>query len=440
MNPLKLEGEALKYRLRKKDSASSPDGDTRRFGACPADELREPPPQIHKKGVVSAATPSTPNKVHPIAGNKNSQGTYQDKPAGQVHQYTEDYIPEAERQYLEIVAARSGEEIDEETFFRKRKERELLTAQSVSIADKLESVGVKAYGESKLTIVGLISGIEEDLIDFRNIVFIPAVAKRKRAAMLADLEYFVQRHKYARMWVMTSGTRVTIPEVRERILHTHRRISKLNYTPFMKKAGASIVFRSSELGSMKFIDGEPTFHIHCHLIIHLTKKLPPEQWSELLRRVRKWWKFHFKDAKQIQMAREACKYVVKPNDLERLTPLQLKALYEQLFKMHIVQALGVLKTQRRENDDNEMKLVREKVGTEWKLKPIRNWNKNKRKKVPDEGYKEPPTDNIVATLIPAPYFTRKAEPVAIVLNRKGGSLSEKSKIKRIVGNLKVGSI
>ena len=199
----------------------------------------------------------------------------------------------------------------------------------------------------------------------------------------------------------------------------------------MKKAGASIVFRSSELGSMKFIDGEPTFHIHCHLIIHLTKKLPPEQWSELLRRVRKWWKFHFKDAKQIQMAREACKYVVKPNDLERLTPLQLKALYEQLFKMHIVQALGVLKIQRRENDDNEMKLVREKVGTEWKLKPIPNWNKNKRKKVPDEGYKEPPTDNIVATLLPAPYFTRKAEPVMIMLNRSKKGLKLNAKIQRI---------
>ncbi len=65
-------------------------------------------------------------------------------------------LPLAERQYLERVAERSGVEIDEETFERKKKEREYLMAQSVSIADKLGSVGVKAYGDSKLTMVGLI--------------------------------------------------------------------------------------------------------------------------------------------------------------------------------------------------------------------------------------------------------------------------------------------
>lgn len=411
-----------------------------------------------EKGVGSAVTPSTPNEVQPVAGTKNLKRTYQLSRRGQDpeestnqtqeiktppsvdadargsgHRATvEGFIPEIEREYLRIVAARSGEEIDEETFKRKTKERELLMAQSVAIADKLESVGVRAYGDSKLTMVGLISGIEEPLIDFRNIVFIPAVAKRKRASMLADLEYFVQRHPYARMWVMTSGTRVTIPEVRERMLHTHRRISKLNYCSFMKQNGVSIVFRSSELGTMKYIDGEPTFHIHCHLIIHMQKKLRPEQWSELLGRVSKWWKFHFKDAKKIQMAREACKYVVKPNDLEKLNPYQLKELYEQLFKMHIVQALGSLKTQRRENEENETKLIREKVGLDWKLRPIKNWNKNKRRKAPDEGYNEPPTNTIVATMLPAPYFNRKSEPVAIVLNRNKGKLSDKLRVQRVL--------
>ena len=429
--------------------------------------MRRPP---DTKGVACAVTLTTPDKVHSLAGNKNSTTSYQTSALGQGHvdsstssevkpyklkRTRAEISPEAdacdsvrrageiqkitlaESQYLERVAERSGVEIDDETFERKKKEREYLMAQSVSIADKLESVGVKAYGASNLTMVGLISGIEEKLIDFRNIVFIPAVAKRKRAPMVADLEYYIQKFPYCRMWVLTTGTRVTISEVRERMLTTHRRVSKLNHTVFMKSNGASIVFRSTELGSMKRINGEATFHIHCHLIIQLDKKLKPEKWSELLGKVRKWWKYHFKDAKQIQMAREACKYVVKPNDLKKLTATELKALYEQLFKLHIVQALGALKTQRKEREENDQKLIREKVGQTWKLKPVFNWNKNDRKKAPDEGYSAPPVDNLVCTLDAAPYFTKIAEPVVKVLNRHVGKLTEKPRIRRILESLHI---
>jgi hypothetical protein len=34
----------------------------------------------------------------------------------------------------------------------------------------------------------------------------------------------------------------------------------------MKMAGITLVFRSSELGSLQRIKGLPTFHIHCHAI------------------------------------------------------------------------------------------------------------------------------------------------------------------------------
>ena len=225
------------------------------------------------------------------------------------------YLSKGERVYLEIVAAESGREIPAEAFEKKKAERDLLMAQSIHIADMLESVGVKAYGESKLTMVGLLSGIEEPMIDFRNIVFIPAVAKRKRNRVLGDLEYFIQNHPYSRMWVFTSGARCPIEAVADRIKEVHRRISKLNAKPFMKAAGISIVFRATELGSLQRVEGKPTFHIHCHAIIHLGRKLGKDAWSLLLGKVREWWQFHFADARKIEMAREACKYVVKPGDL-----------------------------------------------------------------------------------------------------------------------------
>jgi hypothetical protein len=130
--------------------------------------------------------------------------------------------------YLKIVEQESGREITAEAFERKKAERDLLMQQSMHIADLLESVGVKAFGQSKLTMVGLLTGIEEPMVDFRNIVFIPAVAKRKRNRMLGDLEFFVQNHPHCRMWVFTSGARCTIDMVADRIAETHRKISKLN--------------------------------------------------------------------------------------------------------------------------------------------------------------------------------------------------------------------
>jgi hypothetical protein len=94
--------------------------------------------------------------------------------------------------------------------------RKKLVSQSIAIAEKLESVGIKAFGPAKLAIVGLCSGEVAELVDFRNIVFIPVIAQRKRAPIVRHLEYFIDEHPYSRMWVFTSGERAHLGEVRER--------------------------------------------------------------------------------------------------------------------------------------------------------------------------------------------------------------------------------
>ncbi len=340
------------------------------------------------------------------------------------------FLSKGERVYLEIVAAESGREIPAETFEKKKAERDLLMAQSIHIADMLESVGVRAYGESKLTMVGLLTGIEEPMIDFRNIVFIPAVAKRKRNRMLGDLEYFIQNHPFSRMWVFTSGDRCPIEDVADRIRGVHRRISKLNAKPFMKAAGISIVFRATELGSLQRVDGKPTFHIHCHAIIHLEKKLGKDAWSLLLGKVREWWQFHFADARKIEMAREACKYVVKPGDLLHLSGPELKALYDQLFKLHLVQALGPLRDQRRDREETDQRFHRVKSPLGTKLETVANWNT--RPSAPICSGAPPGFDTVLAALVPAPYFSRITEPAVIVLNRSKEALLKKSTRLRLI--------
>ncbi len=332
--------------------------------------------------------------------------------------------------YLKIVKEESGREISAEAFERKKAERDLLMQQSLHIADMLESVGVKAYGESKLTMVGLLTGIEEPMVDFRNIVFIPAVAKRKRNRMLGDLEFFIQNHPHCRMWVFTSGARCSIDTVADRIAEVHRRISKLNAKPFMKMAGITIVFRSSELGSLQRIEDLPTFHIHCHAIVHMNKKLPKIVWSTLLGKVREWWQFHFADAKEIQLAREACKYVVKPGDLLGLSGSELKALHEQLFKLHLVQALGPLREQRKNREETKERFHRVSGPLGSKLVTVPNWNTRPPASLTSGGSPRP--DTVLATLVPAPYFSRITEPAAIVMNRSKEAIRERSeRLRRI---------
>ncbi|MFC5049555.1 hypothetical protein ACFPK9_02840 [Rubritalea spongiae] len=323
-------------------------------------------------------------------------------------------VSQAEREYLEICRRESGEEVDLEQYEKTQAQRTLLEAQSKSIGEKLESVGVKSFEDTKLHIIGLITGIAEPITSYRNIVFLPSVAARKRRKMLLQLEYFMWKNKHCRMWVFTTGQRTSIENVREEIGVLHRRLSRLNNQSFMKAAGVQIVFRSTELGSLERIAGEATFHLHAHTIIKLSRYLPPEDWSYLLKRVRGWWKHHFSDSKEIHSAREACKYVVKPSDVESLEAFELKELYEQMFRLHLVQCLGELKAQRKEFKDADV--MPRKQGEIWTT--VGNWNagRGKPSTKPSNG------NSLVCTLPPAAYVDRLKEPAAIVMNYMGRKL------------------
>jgi len=226
--------------------------------------------------------------------------------------------------------------------------------------------------------------------------------------------------------------------VAARIKEVHRRLSKLNAKPFLKAAGVTVVFRATELGSLERVDGVATFHIHCHAIIHLAHKLNKDVWSALLGKVRAWWQFHFADAKQIQMAREACKYVVKPGDLLNLSGDELKALYNQMFKLHLVQSLGALRDQRRDREDTDQRFHRISSPLGSRLETVPNWNT--RPKASLVSSSKVHHDTVLATLVPAPYFTRFTEPAAIIMNRSKRALHEQSERLRRVWKAATGAI
>jgi len=405
------------------------------------------PPPGDEKGTACAPTPTVPNRAASEAGKQSSPRIYTLKPT-QVNPRRADAEPRgseagaapaddlsvAERVYLELCRKGTGRELPADVLERQNEQRRLLLAQSYRIAEALESQGIPAFGPSKLSLVGVLSGQVIELPDFRNIVFIPSVAQRKRHKMLKHLEYFMQQHPHSRMWVFTSGPRVSLSGVRERIGQLHRRLSKLNAESFLKAAGIEFVFRSTELGEIgRDENGEPTFHVHAHVIVHLQRKLPADQWSEVLGAVRRWWKHHFADSKRIQQAREACKYVVKPGDLENLSAPELAALHHQLFKLHMVQCLGALQEQRQKLEETRCRLVvvNEDLASRWEIVP--DWNTARAKKPEEEKkgqvFDGPPDDWIVCTLQPSFAISGRAEPLAVVLNYSGQRLRENRRIK-----------
>ncbi|GAA5477627.1 hypothetical protein Hhel01_01115 [Haloferula helveola] len=329
----------------------------------------------------------------------------------------------AEAFYFALCQALTGRDIDVGAKDKQDQLRAVLVEQSYRIADALESQGIKAYGTAKLSMVGVISGESIELPDFRNIVFIPLVAQRKRSQMLKQLEYFVQAHPFSRMWVFTTGVRTPLHEVKERVEWLSRRISKLNARPFMRAAGVSIVFRSTELGCVARDEtGTPTFHIHAHAIVDVERKLPLEEWCKFRDKVQTWWNFYFHEAGKLEGVRETCKYVVKPAELEILTAPELAELHRQLFGRKLVQCLGELKLQRKELEETRQCLVRIPGSGQSHLKALPKWNGGGCRKEVEEKpkhYDEPPKDWIVANLPPSTVLTTRAEPIVVVMNYTG---------------------
>ena len=353
--------------------------------------------------------------------------------------------------YLDVCKDRVGDHIEQGSFYEQQLTRKQLRDQSREIANKLESVGISAYEkDTDISLVGLASGESIQLDSFRQINFIPSVAKKKRSARLKVLEYYLDladdqdhlpnSHK-CRMWVFNMGWRVGLDGIRERTKELQRKISKLA-SEAKAKYGVEFIFRSTELGSLSHsADQQATFHVHAHVLVKCPRMA---DWSGCLRWVNARWRkmCHmspnqkwkpFNDAGKIRNARELCKYIVKPSDVLQLTPTELKELHEQTFNLHVVQFSGSLQALRNKLDRSHVKPVRRNRGESWKweLMPSVNRKADTYGTTLDlvEDVNQPESleinkwNQVYALLHPSFYFTTHAEP-AVLVSKYTGSLSD----------------
>ena len=342
----------------------------------------------------------------------------------------------AESDYLRICKKTSGQLVDLDQWNEGQIQRKKLHEQSIAIADKLESVGFRAYADRDLQLVGLFSKQALEITSFRDIRLIPEVARRKRKPLLRDVEHFLSQHPKSRMWVFTGGGRIGFDGLQDRIHTMHRKVSKLNGSKFMKEFGVRFSLRATELGSIKReksklvrIEGSeevPTFHPHIHVLVNLDRYLDPVDWSVLLGKVTKFWgSSHWNDSGVMKgTARELVKYCGKPAELEDLSAYELLTLQTISKSIRWYECLGDLRKQRSERKARSQRV--DLIEGRWQVS--NNWNQdNSPKHEPSEDETEeeenlpaeestsgPRPPLILARCIPAPIFSPTLEPCFLV--------------------------
>jgi hypothetical protein len=270
-------------------------------------------------------------------------------------------FPNYQATYARTAGDICGEYMDYDKWQTGQEQRKYLLDQTHFIAKQLECEGIEAYNSDQdLHIFGLHSKSYRELPNFRNICFLPSVAQKNRAQTLKSLEFFLQTQPNARAWTITTGTRVGLRDLGERVRKLHRKISKINATAWMKRAGARFVFRSTELGEVFPDNDDVSCHPHVHALMVLQRFIPRDEWSNLLSKIQAFFGAYSQDNGKLRNVREMVKYCVKPSDFLHLDSKHVASLYHATKGLRLVESLRDLRATKRNLRENRHKLVRRK--------------------------------------------------------------------------------
>lgn len=234
-----------------------------------------------------------------------------------------------------------------------RQARKKLAARAVKlrdmsylIADKLNSVGYKAYTGQQTAEIMIESGLCRVSDDLRPVVFFPSHARKVRSNMLASFFVFAQDNphieKYIRYGVITNGTHTDISNLGDEISKFSRKISKWA-SEVANTAGVRVLFRGFEFP----IKPDNKVHLHANVMYYLPNRLKKERWSQFLVDTSKhfggdWWR----DNSTVRNIYELLKYPFKPEEIHSSSAATLRDLAIQTFNKRIMQPLGEFREYR----------------------------------------------------------------------------------------------
>ncbi len=255
---------------------------------------------------------------------------------------------------------------------------------SVRMADRLKRLGVGGYHDGEpLAFVGVHTGSVKTIPPFRRCNWIPQTAQLKRNQLLNQLIFFVngkskQRGIAFRHICIHDGPRCQSLHLGERWDAQNRRVRGWN-RKIAEQFGAYFVFRSNEAGGpvqktrqkvwnaekgrrerryirdkdgnrQRCLDeqGRQTWHPHTHAILMLTRWLGDDEFAQMIARMKHWFGAVEPDHGILKEPREACKYLVKCDELEALSDVDFIKFCYRTKGRRLVEALGPFRQFRRE--------------------------------------------------------------------------------------------
>lgn len=295
-------------------------------------------------------------------------------------------VRQAEMDFLADCTDETGAIVSPEKYEKMQKNRRKLVDMTEKIAVRLKASAIESKRPDavKAFAYWVHTGHLDELPAYRRICILPSVAASMRAPKLAALEYWLERHEYARFWTFTTGDRCRLEGrdgLENRLKWLSRKLSKLNHA--LKTYGVEIVFRSVEFGSLEkkthpasqrieggglewTEDGSPLFHPHAHCVVVAHFGYNPRRWQEVTQFVRDFWqrkgvRLHCDFGEIIGNARECCKYVTKPGDLLALRDSDLAKLFEITYRAKLCHPMGSLAREIRIREGFTVEIVAEGV-------------------------------------------------------------------------------
>lgn len=313
-----------------------------------------------------------------------------------------------------------GTEIERNSWIEGQGRDRVLKQQSEDIARRLESQGINAYQtENNTTIIGMITGLVEKTLSFRNSNIIPVMQSKNVHSMMKSLQYYADNRKnkkQLRMLVVSNGW-VELSDYRESHKAFTRQISKFAADEITKSNGVELVYYNVE-NTIKRKDGVPHLNMHAHILIKSTRRLGPQKWKGFINWAKTRFPKGYVNDSRIRNVKECVKYVFKPCEFEQLTDIELAELFHQIFRMKFFHPLGEIKALRKRMKEDGLKLVRMPSGRadEWNWHMMPKAKANPKQTRNNSGA----TNNIVLAITnPMPKFSNRREPCLIVRDYTG---------------------
>jgi hypothetical protein len=254
----------------------------------------------------------------------------------------------------DLIAEKTGRTLAPQQFRAWKKSRDDERRHKIAAMRALGKASRASRDSAKdsISVVGLMSGHTEPIIETPRWNAFPWVARSHRREFLINLTFYLSHRPNCRHLRLTLGPRVRLNEIGITMQALAKAISRLNTRPWFKTC-AEVASRSCELTW-----NGATAHVHAHIVVRPLVDLSDADWISLQGQVRDHCKGDTGDFEPVQDVAEVAPYFAKADSLDGLDGDEIRTYAEQLRHVRTHEPLGEFRAFCSELRRTNTKLVR----------------------------------------------------------------------------------